>query len=166
MENVAYSIGVALVIIAFIIGLFGTFLPILPGVMIIWFASLFYAWVLVGFSHFSPWIFVLITFIAVVAGTSDIWLSALGAKTTGASWRTLLVGLIGAIAGTFLIPIPLIGTIAGYAAGLILAEYVRLNEWRPAVKAAFGGVVGWGVSSAVELAGGVLIILLTATQVP
>lgn len=166
MENLLYSLGGALVIIAFIIGLIGTLLPIIPGLIIIWLAALFYAWVVVGFDVFSPWIFALITLIAFVAGTADIWLSAVGAKTTGASWRTLVVGFIGAIAGTFLIPIPLIGTIAGYAGGLILAEYVRLNELRPAVRAAFGGIVGWGVSSAVELAGGVVIILLVATQAP
>jgi len=166
MANLTYSLGGALVILAFIIGLFGTFLPIIPGIIIIWLASLFYAVALVGFGAFSPWIFALITLVAIVAGTSTIWLSALGAKTTGASWRTLLVGLVGAIAGTFLIPIPLIGTIAGYAIGLVLAEYARLREWQPAAKAALGGVVGWGVSSAVEFAGGVLIILLTATQVP
>ncbi len=166
MENLTYSLGGALVIIAFIIGLFGTLLPIIPGIVIIWLASLFYAWILVGFDIFSPWVFALITLIAIVAGTADVWLAAVGAKTTGATWRTLIVGFIGAIAGTFFIPIPLIGTIAGYAAGLILAEYVRLNDWRQAVRAAFGGIVGWGVSSAVELAGGVLIILLVATQAP
>ena len=104
--------------------------------------------------------------IALVTGTANIWLAAVGAKTTGASWRTLVVGFIGAIAGTFLIPIPLLGTILGYAGGLILAEYVRLNQWRPALKAAFGGVVGWGVSTAVELIGAVMMILLVATQVP
>jgi hypothetical protein len=37
---------------------------------------------------------------------------------------------------------------------------------RPALRAAFGGMVGWGISTAVELAGGVIMILLVATQVP
>ncbi len=90
----------------------------------------------------------------------------MGARTTGASWRSLIVGFIGAIAGTFLIPIPLLGTLIGYAGGLILTEYVRFNDWHLAVKAAFGGVVGWGISSAVELVGAVIIILLVATQSP
>lgn len=166
MENLVFSLGSVVVILAFIVGLIGALLPIIPGVIIIWFASLFYAAVLVGFGTFSPWVFVLITLIAMVAGTSDIWLAALGAKTTGASWRTLLVGLVGAIAGTFLLPIPIFGTIIGYAAGIILAEYMRFKEWRPAIRTALGGVVGWGISSVVELVGGLAIILLTATQVP
>jgi uncharacterized protein YqgC (DUF456 family) len=166
MEQLGYTLGVGAVIIAFIIGLFGVFLPIIPGLLIIWLASLFYAAVVIGFDQFSPWAFALITLIALVAGTANIWLAALGAKTTGASWRTLIVGFIGGIAGTFLIPIPIAGTIIGYAGGLVLSEYVRLGALRPAIRAAFGGVVGWGVSSAVELAGGVLIILLVALQAP
>jgi uncharacterized protein YqgC (DUF456 family) len=154
------------VILAFVIGLLGTILPVIPGLIIVWLASLYYAAVVVGFDVFSPWVFALLTIIALVAGTSNIWLAALGAKTTGASWRTLVVGFIGSIAGTFLLPIPLVGTIVGYAAGLVLSEYVRQGELRPAVKAAFGGMVGWGISTVVEFAGGVLMILLVATQVP
>jgi uncharacterized protein YqgC (DUF456 family) len=160
------ELGIGIVIIAFIVGLAGTILPFIPGLLIIWLAALFYAGVVVGFDVFSAWIFVLITLVGLVAGTSNLWLAALGAKTTGASWRTLVVGFIGAVAGTFLLPIPLVGTIVGYIAGLVLSEYVRLGQWRPAIKAAFGGVVGWGVSSAVELAGAVIMILLVATQAP
>lgn len=166
MEIIGYSLGSGVVILAFVVGLFGVFLPILPGLIIIWIAALFYAAVVVGFDVFSPWVFILITLIALVAGTANFWLAALGAKTTGASWRTLIVGFVGAIAGTFFIPIPLLGTILGYAGGLILAEYVRLGQWRPAMTAAVGGVVGWGVSTVVELIGAVVMILLVATQVP
>ena len=164
MENIGYTLGVGAVILAFVVGLFGTILPIIPGLIIIWLAALYYAAVIVGFDTFSPWVFVLITLISLAAGTSNIWLSALGAKTT--SWRTLGIGFIGAIAGTFLLPIPLVGTIIGYAAGLVLAEYARLRELRPAMKAALGGVVGLGVSTAVEFIGALMMILLVVTQVP
>lgn len=166
MENIGYTLGVGAVILAFVVGLFGTILPIIPGLIITWLAALYYAAVIVGFDTFSPWVFVLITLISLAAGTSNIWLSALGAKTTGASWRTLVIGFIGAIAGTFLLPIPLVGTIIGYAAGLVLAEYARLRELRPAMKAALGGVVGLGVSTAVEFIGALMMILLVVTQVP
>lgn len=166
METIGYTLGTGAVILAFVVGLFGTILPIIPGLIIVWLAALYYAGVVVGFDTFSPWVFALITLIGLVAGTSNIWLAALGARTTGASWRTLIIGFIGAIAGTFLLPIPLVGTIVGYAAGLILAEYIRLGELRPAMKAAFGGVVGWGVSTVVEFVGALVMILLVVTQVP
>ena len=41
-----------------------------------------------------------------------------------------------------------------------------MGELRAAMKAAFGGVVGWGVSTVVEFAGAVFMILLVASQVP
>ena len=166
MENFGYTVGAGIVIFAFVVGLLGTFLPIIPGLLIIWLASLFYAWVVVGFPEFSPWIFGLITAVALIAGTANLWLAAIGAKTTGASWRSLLIGVIGGIAGTFLIPIPILGTVLGYAGGLVFSEYVRLGQLRPAVRSALGGVAGWGVSSAVELTGGLIMILLVAGQVP
>lgn len=166
MDSIIYSIGTGVVILAFVVGLLGTVLPVIPGLIIVWLAALYYAAVVVGFDVFSPWVFALITLIGLVAGTSNIWLAALGAKTTGASWRTLVVGFVGAILGTFFLPIPLVGTVVGYAAGLVLSEYVRQGEWRPAVKSAFGGMVGWGVSTIFEFIGGLVMILLVVTQVP
>ncbi|MBP6015496.1 MAG: DUF456 domain-containing protein [Candidatus Promineofilum sp.] len=166
MENLAFTVSTGVVILAFVVGLLGIILPVIPGLIIIWLASLYYAAVVVGFDTFSPWIFALITLIGLAAGTSNIWLSALGAKKTGATWRTLVVGFIGAMAGTFLLPIPLVGTIVGYAAGLVLSEYVRQGALRPALKAAFGGMVGWGISTLFEIAGGIMMILLVVTQAP
>jgi len=166
MENIFYSIGTGIVILAFVVGLLGTILPVIPGLIVIWLGALYYAAVVVGFDLFSPWVFVLITIISLVAGTANIWLAALGAKTTGASWRTLIIGFIGAILGTFFLPIPLVGTIVGYAAGLVLSEYVRLGDLRPALKSAFGGMVGWGISTVFEFVGGLAMILLVVTQVP
>ena len=164
MENIVFTIGTGVVILAFVVGLLGIILPSIPGLIIIWLASLYYAAVVVGFDVFSPWVFALITLVGLVAGTADIWLPMLGAKKTGASWRTLTVGLIGGVAGTFLLPLPIFGTVIGYGAGILLAEYVRHGAWRPAWRATLGGVVGWGLSAAVELVGAVIMILLFFTQ--
>lgn len=153
------------VLLAFGVSLIGSFMPIVPGTLLAWVAILVYAWPHDGFESFSPWIFALITLVAIVAGTADLWLPLLGAKSTGASWKTLAVGLLGGIAGTFVIPIPVFGTVIGYGAGILLAEYLRLREWRPAVKATLGGVVGWGVSAVVELVGVLIMIGLFFTQV-
>lgn len=166
MQTELQGLGTLLVFIVLLIGLMGTFVPILPGALLIWLATLFYAAVVVGFSVFSPWVFVLITLIGLVSATAELWLPVLGASSTGASGRDILVGFIGAIAGTFFIPIPVLGTIIGYGAGLLLSGYLRVRDWRKTIKATFGGVVGWGLSSAVELAGGVAMIALMFTQVP
>jgi hypothetical protein len=164
IEALGESLVLLIVLITFGIGLLGTFVPVIPGTLLVWAGVLFYAWPFDGFETFSPWVFALITLIGLVAGTSDLWLPLLGAKSTGASWRTLAVGLLGALLGTFLLPLPVLGTIVGYGAGILLAEYIRLGAWRPAVKATFGGVIGWGLSAVVELAGSLLMILLFFTQ--
>ena len=129
MEALGESLALLIVVVAFGVGLLGSFMPILPGTLIVWGAVLFYAWPVDGFATFSPWVFALITLVGLVAGTADIWLPMLGAKKTGASWRTLAVGLIGGVAGTFLLPLPIFGTVVGYGAGILLAEYIRHGAW-------------------------------------
>jgi uncharacterized protein YqgC (DUF456 family) len=164
MEALGDSLALLVVFVAFGIGLLGSFLPVVPGTLLVWLAVLFYAWPVDGFETFSPWVFALITLVGLVAGTADLWLPLLGAKSTGASWRTLAVGLLGGVLGTFLLPLPIFGTIVGYGAGVLLAEYVRHGAWRPAWRATLGGVVGWGISAAVELVGCIIMILLFFTQ--
>ena len=164
MEALGESVALLIVVIAFGVGLLGSFMPVVPGTLLVWGATLFYAWLYDGFDTFSPFVFVLITLIGLVAGTADIWLPLLGAKKTGASWRTLAVGLIGGLLGTFLLPVPIFGTVIGYGAGVLLAEYVRHGALRPAWRATLGGVVGWGLSAAVELLGCIVMILLFFTQ--
>ena len=164
MEELGQSLALLIVLVAFGIGLLGSVVPVIPGTLIIWAGTLFYAWPVDRFDSFSPLVFALITLVAFIAGTADIWLPLLGAKSTGAPWRTLVVGLLGAVAGTFLLPLPIFGTIVGYGAGILLGEYLRLHAWRPALKATFGGVIGWGLSAAVELIGSVILILLFFPQ--
>ena len=164
LDALGESFVLLVVMVAFGVGVLGSFLPVLPGTLIVWAGVLFYAWTFDGFATFSPWTFALITLVAIVSGTADLWLPLLGAKKTGASWRTLVVGLIGGILGTFLLPLPVFGTIVGYGVGVLVAEYVRHGAWRPAWRATLGGVVGWGLSAAVELAGAIIMILLFFTQ--
>ncbi len=152
--------AMTIAIFMFLVGIVGIIVPLLPGILLIWGGVLFYAVTVDDFTAISPWMFALITIIGILAGTADLWLSLLGAKTTGASWKTLVLGVVGAIAATFLVPIPLVGTVLGYAAGILLGEYLRLRDWRAAIRASVGGVVGWGVGTGLQLAGGLAMIAL------
>jgi hypothetical protein len=167
VEALAFGVAVALIVV----GLVGTIIPILPGILLIWLAVLAYA-VIESFTAIDVFTFIILTLIALVAGTADIWLSALGAKTGGASHRAIFLGIIGSIIGLFLgtfIPIPifgnLIGSVLGYAAGLLLGQYHKYQDWNTAVRASLGGVAGWGVATVVQFAGGVLILILFVWQV-
>lgn len=159
-----------LVVAFMLIGLLGIVVPILPGTLLIWLAALAYA--IIDDFQAVDWVtFAIISVIALVTGTADLWLSLLGAKTGGASWRAMLLGLVGGVIGFFLLGavLPVIGNlfggVIGYALGVLLGQYQKYNDWNVAIKASVGGVVGWGVASVVQLIGGILILLIFIWQV-
>ncbi len=153
-----------------IIGMIGILVPILPGTLLIWLAVLIYA-IAERFQAIDPATFALITLIALITGTADLWMSLLGSKKGGASWQAMLVGLFGSIIGFFLLgsllPVigNLIGGIVGYSLGILLGQYIKLREWRIAVKATIGGIVGWGIATILQLSGGVLMMIIFIWQV-
>jgi uncharacterized protein YqgC (DUF456 family) len=164
----ADSILFGLCVVFMVVGLIGTIVPILPGTLISWLSVLLYA-VLERFRAIDPITFVVITLIALVVGTSDIWMSLLGAKTGGASAWSMLYGLLGAIlgfiVGTLFVVGGLLGAVLGYALGILLGEYRKHKDWNMAFKASLGGVAGWGLATAVQLGGGILMLLIFVWQV-
>lgn len=155
------SITIGLTVTFIVLGLIGIIVPLIPGTLLIWLAILVYAGV-TGFTTVTPLSFAILTLIALVTGTADFWLPLLGAKTGGASLRTILLGVVGAIIGSFVAP--LLGTVVGYALGILLGEYVQRNDWNAAVKASLGGVAGWGIATAVQLGGGLLMLVIFVWQ--
>lgn len=160
LESVTFGLVVAFMIM----GLIGVIVPLLPGTLLIWLGVLIYV-LDTGFTTVTLPTFILLTVIALVTGTADLWLPLLGARTGGASWRALLFGTLGAILGTFFIPIPLLGTLAGYALGILLGEYQKRGDWEAAVKASLGGLAGWGIATGVQLGGGLLMLFIFVWQV-
>jgi uncharacterized protein YqgC (DUF456 family) len=112
-----------------------------------------------------------LTAIAIITGTADIWLSYAGAKTGGAGSRALLYGTIGSIFGFFalgmLIPVfgNLLGGVFGYTAGVLLGQYQTHHDWNVALRASLGGLAGWGVATAVKLGGALLMVIIFIWQV-
>jgi hypothetical protein len=151
----ALSFGVAVVFI--LIGIVGIIVPILPGMFLVWLTVLGYAWV-TEFQIITPWMLVVLTGIALATGSASIWLPYLGAKKMGAAKRSVVLGFIGGIIGTFIMP--LIGTIIGYALGIIIGEMLKHRDLRVAIKTSIGGVAGWGISTVVELAGALTILIV------
>lgn len=167
MTLLTQSLSFGLAVFFMLVGLVGVIVPMIPGTLLIWLTVLLYAIVerANGFAAIDPLAFVAITLIAFVTGLADLWLPLVGAKASGSSRRALLSGLLGALAGTFLIPIPLIGTIIGYAGGILLGEYHKHRDWDRALRAGAGGIAGWGIATVLQLGGGLLIFLLFLWQV-
>jgi uncharacterized protein len=163
-QSLLFGLAVAFMVL----GLIGVIVPILPGILLIWLAILVYAF-LTGFQAISPFSFFLLSLIALVTGTSDIWMSLLGAKTGGASRRAVLYGvlgsLVGFLAGTIFIIGGLFGALAGYALGILLGEYQKHRDWNLALKASVGGLAGWGLATILQLGGGILLLLIFVWRV-
>ncbi|MGD2050447.1 MAG: DUF456 domain-containing protein [Chloroflexota bacterium] len=166
LNAIAFGLAVAFMLI----GLIGIVIPILPGILLIWLTILAYA-VVDGFQAIDWISFIFITIIGLITGTADIWLALLGAKTGGAAKRAMFFGFIGGVLGFFLLGavLPVVGNlfggIIGYAVGVLLGQYQKFQDWNVAFKASVGGVVGWGVASVVQIAGGLLMILIFIWQV-
>lgn len=167
MTILSQSLSFGLAVFFMLVGLVGVVIPMLPGTLLIWLTVLLYAILerANGFAAIDPLTFIVISLIAIVTGLADLWLPLVGARASGSSRRALVFGALGALAGTFLIPIPLLGTIIGYAAGILLGEYHKRRDWNRALRAGAGGVAGWGIATVLQFGGGVLILLLFVWQV-
>ncbi len=138
------QVAVPLVLLAVMLfGLFSlVFLPILPGLVIIWLAALVYG--LTG--HFAgPFpvvVFVVITLLMIFGSVIDNILMGAGARKTGASWVSITVALVAGLAGSLLWP-PLGGILLSLAA-LFVVELVRLRNVRSALVSTRSMALGCG----------------------
>ncbi len=150
LDSLTFGLAIAFIVI----GLIGTVVPVLPGTLLVWITIVVYAAV-TGMTSVGWGTLVFVTLIALVTGTADFWLPLLGARKTGAGGWSIVLGAVGGIIGTFILP--LIGTIIGYGLGIVLGEVLRHRDLRLGLKAGLGGMAGWGVATAVQFAGAALM---------
>ena len=162
MTQLFEAVSVGFVIFLLLLSLVGTLIPIIPGVLLMWVIVFIYALV-DGFTAVSTASVIVISLIALVTGTSDIWLTLFGTKKGGASVKSMLIGTVGAVVGSFIFPI--VGTIAGYIGGLLLGEYWQHGDWEVAKKAGIGGLAGWGIATVIQFIGGIFIFVIFLWQV-
>ncbi len=158
------SFALAIVILFMIFGIIGSIVPIMPGAVVTGAAGFAYAWA-TDFQIISLPLALFFVALAAFGTTADAWMPLLGAKQTGASFKTILFGIAGSIIGFFLgsfLPIfgNLLGSIVGYIVGLVLGEYQRLGDWNKAIHAGIGGLVGWGLATVVQFLCALLILIL------
>ncbi len=151
-----------------VVGLIGTVIPVLPGVELIWLAALVYA-IAERFATIDPLTFAALTALAAIGITANIWASHLGSRLGGASWQALLAGLglgaVGFILGLLVGGIGAVpGGLIGALAGVLLVEYSRRKDWREAARAGTGWLVGCLLSGFIQMAVGMVMILLFVWQ--
>jgi len=152
---------------AMVVGLVGVILPVVPGVGFIWIVVLIYALV-ERFATIDIITFGVLTVLAAVGVTADLWMTQVGAKAGGAAATSLLVGMlfgaVGAIIGTLFVVGTIPGAIIGAVAGIIIAEYHRREDWNEALKVGGGWAVGCALSGGVQFIISIVMILIFVWQ--
>jgi uncharacterized protein YqgC (DUF456 family) len=143
-----------LVGVVMVLGIVGILLPVLPGLLLIWAAGLW--WTIADGGGATRWTVLAVLTALLVAGTvAKYVLPARSAAARGAPVSTLVVGALCAIVGFFVIPV--IGLLVGGVLGIYLAEYARLRDGRRAWTSTRAALVAIGIGVLIELTAGVLM---------
>lgn len=145
VSNLALLIAVTL----FAIGFISSFLPIVPGNVIVWLGIVIHKLMLGDES--VTWVFFwTATFIAILAQVLDYLCTYWGARRFGATWQGAVGGIAGGIVGVILLNLP--GLIIGPIVGTAMVELFRSRNLRQAGRAGVGTVVGGFVAFVAKFA--------------
>lgn len=129
-------------------GVIGCIIPAMPGPPLVFLGALYYAWRTdwqqVGFFPLA-----VIFIVMLVGATSNLWLSYLGARKTGASVWGSVAAFFGGLVGLIVFSLP--GMLIGALAGIALVEFSQKKDWQTVLKAGTGYVAGYLLSVGVEL---------------
>ncbi|WP_204344146.1 DUF456 domain-containing protein [Psychroserpens algicola] len=129
-----------------ILGIIGSFLPVLPGPLTSWVGLLVF-----HLADVVPmnWTFLIITFIfALGIWILDYIIPAMGTKRFGGTKAGMIGTSVGLIIG-LLSPIPG-GIIIGPFFGALIGELINKSEFDKALKAAFGSFLGFVASTFIK----------------
>jgi uncharacterized protein len=144
-----------IVAVAMAVGLVGTLIPVLPGLLLIFAAAIFYG-IVEGFDAIGAAAMVVIGALFVAGSVVSVLLARRSAARGGAPRSSLIAAAVGAVVGMFVLPVA--GFIPGAIAGLLLAERARLRDWSAAWRVTLSAIKGFGLGMLVEAACGVAMI--------
>lgn len=143
--------------IVMLIGLLGVFIPVFPDMIVIIGAALGYG-LLVGWGDTGAWFFGAISLLGLGGIAADIWVSGMGGKIGGASFKSILVGTVLGLIG-FIFLTPLGGLVILLVATFVM-EYMRQGDAEKAIKGMLGIGIGYGASFVVKLLIGLVMMVL------
>lgn len=141
-----------------LIGLTGLIIPVFPGLIIMWLATLGYALIeqAAGRMSWIDWfLFALITVLMIVGSVIDNIIIAAKMRDKQIPWLSIGLSYLAGIVGSIFLTPP-IGLLASPLA-LVGAEYLRLRSWREAFVSARAYMIAWGWSFAAVFGIGVLM---------
>jgi len=150
----------SLTLFVLIVGLLGLVVPVFPGLIVMWLATLAYALIenSLGRMGWIDWfLFALITILMLVGNVIDNIIIANKMRGHSIPWSSILLAFAaGILASIFLTP--LVGLPASPLA-LFGAEYLRLRDRRQAFVSARTYMIAWGWSFLAVFNVGVLMLV-------
>jgi uncharacterized protein len=137
VEQIARGIAIVMMAVGLLV------IPILPGLVIIWAAALGYG-IFAGFGVLGWIMFSIITVLMLAGSILDNVLMGTQAHKEGAPWWVVLLSMVSAIIGSFVIPIPVIGGILAALLVLFLVQWLRLKDTKKALASMKGMLTGCG----------------------
>ena len=126
----------ALAIALIVIGVVGTFLPVLPGAALVFGGMLLAAWI-DGFQRVGWITLVILGLLTALVFVVDIVSGFLGAKRVGASKLAIVGAAIGTVVGLFF---GIVGILVAPFIGAVLGEVIARGQLAPAARV---GVATW-----------------------
>jgi uncharacterized protein YqgC (DUF456 family) len=156
---IVYNIVQILCLVIMLAGWLGLLIPGVPGLVIVWGASLGSA-LLSGasFNWVNIVLLVVSTGLMIFGGLVDNLIMGAAAANKGANiWLILGALAVGVVASLFLTPI---GGLLAIFISLFVFEYLRLRDWRKALESTGGMAAGYGGAVAARLGIGLVMIAL------
>lgn len=137
-----------------LVGLVGTFMPVLPGLVVVFLATAG-TLLLQGTGPLAWTVVALLAALTIIGSVLSTVLPARRAASTGAPSSTLWLAAVAAVIGFFVLPV--LGLLVGGVVGLLLAERRRLEGWGPAWTSARGVLAAYGIGVLLEVGIGVVM---------
>lgn len=157
-----------LLLAASVVGL-GLALLQLPGIWLIVVFAIGYAWA-TGGAHMGIAPVLLLIALAIIAEVVESLAAAGGAGKAGSSKTAMALSVVGAMVGgialTFILPIPIIGTLVGVLLGAFVGAYLgdkmRGRTDEQAARSGVGAAIGRLVGTLIKLGIGAIMIVIVA----
>lgn len=132
--NPAEPLQLTAATIGMVAGLVLAFIPLTPGPILVWGVALVFA-VSEGFHRVTPFAMIIMSLLMLAGVTNDIWMPMFGVKTGGLTCLGAIGSFIGGLIGSFVIPVPVLGTLVGAMVGAAALELIRFREFQKGLQA-------------------------------
>lgn len=146
---VLYALGMA-------VGLVGVLVPAIPGLLLV--AGVAALWAYDSGGGSSWVVFAAMAVVLALGTVAKYVLPSRSLKDAGAPRSTLVLGVLGAVVGFFVIPV--VGVLVGAVVGVYVGELRRLHDGAAARRSTVATAKAIGIGLVLELVAGVAAVVL------